>query len=209
MPEPAPSPDIRTVDVVPPQRSGETLWVVRGIAAVAIAGYFLIGVRRGDDEAAAALTSWQVLFRRQPEEVQRVTRELLSGFEEAALLRTPAGEWPSVERLAADLIPPFTPVPGRTPDYAWEHRRRATYVNYVGLPAAASPRPAFLLFIQEPDPEMRNLPHPGPLDEFHRKQADGAVLHVSVWFRPEAPVSNDVIWMPEREGWRQVVTGVK
>jgi hypothetical protein len=146
---------------------------------------------------------YQVFFRDQPESVQRRVRELSSGLEEAIRMRTPKDDWPSVAALASELVPPFAQVPGVKGTHRWEFRRRGDTLNYLGLPEAGVPEPAYLLLLEE------NFPHPpgSPLDEFHRRLGDGAIAHVGFWFHPSPPRTPGIVTRPEREGWTEVVQG--
>jgi hypothetical protein len=206
-------PAVRTVTVEPPRASVETLGVVRAAFAIVIVAWFVIGLRRPSGPAGPPLEPYQVRFRSLPDGVQRVGRELLAGFEEALQLRTPEGGWPGVEPLAAEGIQPFAAVPGASGVRTWEFRRHTRFVNYVGRPAAAS-GPAFLLIIEEPDPESPDVSHLGqaPLDEFHRRVDAKTVLHVSLWLHDDPAAAKDLVWFRERaamEGWRQITTSVK
>jgi len=150
---------------------------------------------------------FQVLFRDLPGSEQRIFRAMQEGLEEAASRRASAKEWPAVEALAAQDIPPFArDVLDRT-QLRWELRRDGLLRNYVGTPSAAPDAPAFLILIQEPDPvtgEKPQLVAGAPVDEEHKLLADGTLLHVTYWKRSPPASGSGIIAQPEVEGWTQI-----
>jgi hypothetical protein len=192
---------IRTVLVRPENGARETYAVAQGTVLLAVVSIVVASALKGPPETAQDLAPYQRLFREQPASLQRTYRDVLSGLEDALRLRTPKGEWPSVQVLREELIPPFV---GADPDYRWELRQKAAVLNYLGLPAPGTNKPVFLLLIQQ------GIPHPGTaaLDEFHRKCPDGSLIHVGVWIHPRPEVERGVIFVPEREGWTEIVTGL-
>jgi hypothetical protein len=194
-----PSPEVRTVSVRSPSGTRETLWVARVAAGIVLVSSLLAGLGRGSAGAERPIGTYQVLFRDQPDGVQRMVRELAGGLEDVIRLRTPKDQWPSVPALQEELAGPFVGVPG----WAWEFRQKGPFINYIGRPDPGSGHPAFLLLLQE------NVPHPGPtvLDEFHRRLGDGTLVHVGFWFHPKPDPGGEALRMPEREGWTEVVQG--
>jgi hypothetical protein len=190
---------LRTVVVRPDNGARESYWVLQAIVVIAIGSTLAAASRRAPPGTPESLALYQKLFREQPGPVQRVYRDLVSGLEDAMRLRTPKDGWPSVETLRAEFVPPFR----GNGELRWELRRKAGIVNYLGVPKEGSPSPAFLLLIQE------NIPHPGTpvLDEFHRKAPDGSLLHVGIWIHSAAPSVSEVLVVPERQGWTEIVTG--
>jgi hypothetical protein len=193
--------EIRTVLVRPEDGTRETYAVIQGTVLLAIVSLLVGSALGGAPEAAQVVAPYQRLFRDEPAPLQRTYRDLLSGLEDALRLRGPKGEWPSVQILREELVPPFA---GADPDYRWELRQKAAVLNYLGIPAPGSGKPVFLLLVQQ------GIPHPGTaaLDEFHRKGPDGSLLHVGVWTHPNPEVDRGVIFVPEREGWTEIITGM-
>ena len=191
--------DVRTVLVLPPNAAREGLSVLRAALSIAIAAFVVSGIRRGGVEAATPIATCQVLFADQPEPVQLKYRELVSGLEDLVRLRSPSDEWPSVETLAGSFVEPFA----GGPSYEWEFRRKGSLLNYLGRPGKGKAGLTYLLLLQE------NVPHPGNavLDEFHRRLDDGTILHVGVWFHPHPRLADEAVWMPEREGWTEIIRG--
>src|SRR5579863_4854269 len=155
---------------------------------------------------ARDLMPYQRLFRTLGGEDQRLFRELQEGLIEAENARSAARSWPAPAALAAQGIPPFADVPARggRRRYRWELRQEGLIVNYLGVPADRRD-PAFLLLVQEPDPQVPaaggaspaggGMPASGAAagsgtslaaqatDEIHHRLADGPLLHVSTWMR--------------------------
>jgi hypothetical protein len=192
---------IRTVLVRPEDGSRETYAVLQGTVLLGVVSILVASALKGAPETDPVVAPYQRLFREQPASLQRTYRELLSGLEDALRLRTPKGEWPSVQVLREELVPPFV---GADPDYRWELRQKGAVLNYLGIPAPETKKPVFLLLIQQ------GIPHPGSaaLDEFHRKCLDGSLLHVGVWIHPKPEVERGVIFVPEREGWTEIIAGL-
>jgi hypothetical protein len=201
---------IRTVEVLPPSAHGESRLVLRAAAAIIFGALFVIGLRAGDGgpengPRTGDLLPFQVLFRDAAPPVQRMYREMQEGVLEAENARAATKQWPAVETLAAQGIPPFALA---SPSYRWRLARDGTFVNYVGTPASTSDGPAFLVLIQEPDPGYVDTAT-APLDEVHHRLADGTLLHVSIWFRTAiaAAPSDQVLAQPFTAGWTQVLVG--
>lgn len=190
---------VRTVVVASPSGRRETLGVVRAAAVVVVVWIFVAGLQRGSAGVDQPLGTYQVLFRDQPEDVQRMYRELSTGLEDAIRMRTPSGEWPSIEELRKDFVGPFA----GSGKLTWELRKKGALINYLGHPASGPPGRTWLLLLQE------NVSHPetAALDEFHRKLPNGTLLHVGIWNHTDPRIGSDPLWMPEREGWTEVVLG--
>ena len=67
---------------------------------------------------------------------------------------------------------------GRSP-YGWTRTGEGLFVNYLARPSADVSEAAWLIVIQEPDPQAP--PDPAPNDETHRRLPDGTILHVTFW----------------------------
>jgi hypothetical protein len=231
----ASQPGVRTAEIGPPSARAETWNVLRAAALIVLAAWIYIadttapaGVGGGGAAAAGAgvaapgtapsgaagggaaeardLMPYQRLFRTLGGEDQRLFRELQEGLIEAENARSAARSWPAPAALAAQGIPPFADVPARggRRRYRWELRQEGLIVNYLGVPADRRD-PAFLLLVQEPDPQVPaaggaspaggGMPASGTAagsgtspaaqatDEIHHRLADGTLLHVSTWMR--------------------------
>jgi hypothetical protein len=191
--------EINTILIYSPSLREEIVNVLRTTMGILVIGLLLSGMHARSREGGEPIYTYQVLFHQQPNEIQRMYRELMSAFEDALALRNPSGRWPAVAQLEAEGIPPFTVLPG-APEYSWEMRIRSDCINYIGQPADTS-YPAFLLFIQE------NVPHPPgtPMTDFHRRLDDGSVLHFMVMFHTNPDPSTSVLYVPERLGWKQII----
>jgi len=201
---------IRTVEVLPPSAHGETSLVLRAAAAIIFGTLFVIALRAGDGSPengtrSDVLLPFQVLFRDTAAPVQRMYREIQEGVLEAENARAATKQWPAVDTLAAQGIPPFALA---SPAYRWRLVRDGVVVNYVGTPAPQSDEPAFLVLIQEPEPGYVDTPT-ALLDEVHHRLADGTLLHVSIWFHPAATAAatDQVLAEPSTAGWMQVLVG--
>jgi hypothetical protein len=207
--------EVRTVEINPPSRSGESLAVAMIAAFIAMCAVYTISIRKG----AAGLPgngatrsvdslSFQTTFQELPGPEQRIVRELLEGFTEAKRLRAETRAWPAPEKLAADQIPPFAQDVLDKMGYRWTLRQVRLVVNYVGT-ATAPGSPDFLLMIQEPEPADAYLPQPKVEDEEHQLLPDGKLLHVTYWMRPAGGVPAAIIARPEIERWTQIRVGGK
>jgi hypothetical protein len=190
---------IRTVLVAPETGARESYWVTQAMVLIALGSVVLASWGASVPPSSEFLDVYQRPFRDETPARQAMYRELASGLEDAIRMRTPGGDWPAVEALRAELVPPFQ---GDT-DYRWEFRSKGGIRNYLGVPREGSGKPAWLLLIQE------NVPHPGPvvMDEFHRKCLDGSLIHVGIWVNPAPKDLSGVIYAPEREGWSEIVLG--
>lgn len=197
---------IRTVEVRSRPARRETGFVL--VAATAIAGGALLvigpGSGAGTGPRAGDLLPFQVRFRDAPPAVQRSYREMQEGLLEAERRRAATKAWPAVATLAAEGIPPFALA---RPPYRWTLVRDDVFVDYLGLPDAGGP--AFLVLVQEPDPNTTDATDTSPADEVHHRLADGTLLHVSIWFRDGAPAvpADRPVTQPAAAGWTQVVVG--
>jgi hypothetical protein len=194
---------IRTVDVRPPSARREAGLVLAISAAIAGGALLVIapGSGAGTGPRAGDLLPFQVRFRDAPPAVERMYRETQEGLLEAERRRAATKAWPAVATLAADGIPPFALA---RPPYHWTLVRDDVFVDYLGLSDAGGP--AFLVLVQEPDP---NTSDASPSDEVHHRLADGTLLHVSIWFRDSASAvpAERPVTQPAAAGWTQVVVG--
>jgi hypothetical protein len=107
--------------------------------------------------------------------------------------RAAQGRWPEAGQL--QTLPGFT----------WTASREGYFLNYLATPADDPAAAAWLLVIQEPDPQAPI--DPAPNDETHHRLPDGTVLHVSIWtHRFGGQIDRRFVRQPERSGWTQVLT---
>ena len=176
--------------------------MLRWSLVVAIGSLLVIGrtgFKRGKLEPVA---TYQVRFRELTSKEQRIYREMGEGLSEAERVRGEKGAWPSVARLAADGIPPFAPDP-LARDLTWSLRREGSLFGYVG--ESGSSGPAYLIWIQEPEPGVPGDPPNTPADEVHHPIAGGIILHVGSWIRARSPAPAGVPLRPWMHDWKQVI----
>lgn len=203
---------MRTVEVLPPSRTGEATWVFLTAGLVVLGVIYLFAFERygwhGSDSAANARKAglpYQVLFRDLPDVEQRVFRTMQEGAIEALRLRGDSGRWPSVAALAADGVPPFAPDPLDKAGFRWSVEQAGLCVNYLGVPSATGTAPSFLILVQEPDPVTgERPPPPSVVDEEHQVLPDGALLHVTYWKHSTGGLRPGIIVDPALEGWLQI-----
>jgi hypothetical protein len=182
----------------------ELVNVVRCSVAVLVVVWLYLAVTVGDAaDTARRLLPFQTLVQNRPPSDQRMFRELQEGLLEAEASRSMTGEWPAVESLAADGIPPFAPDPtAKQASYRWMLVRGGSYLNYLGLPDRSGAA-AWVLVVQEPEPGVP--PDQNFEDEEHHRLLDGTMLHVSTWMHTEGnTVPERLIRVPQTEGWTQV-----
>lgn len=178
--------------------------VIRSAAAIVIAVWVYLAATLGSGaDAGRTLLPFQMLARDLPANDQRMFRELQEGLLEAEGARSTTGQWPTVDWLIADGIPPFTPDPiAKTAVYRWTLSRAGTLVSYLGTPDRAGAR-AWVVLVQEPQPGVP--PDQSFEDEEHHRLLDGTMLHVSTWTHADGTrVSSQVSSTPQAQGWTQV-----
>jgi hypothetical protein len=204
--------EVRTVEMKPPSRSGESFAVVMTAAAIAVCALYSILLRKGpaaaDGGAARSGDSlpFQRTFQELPSAEQRMVRQLMEGFAEAKRVRGETGRWPKPEALAADQIPPFAADAIDKAGYRWSLQEDRLIVNYFGTPKDRS-SPDYLLLIREPEPVGAETAQPGVVDEEHQLLPDGTLLHVTFWKRPAGPSPTAIVARPELERWIQIRLG--
>ena len=202
----------RTVEVDSPSPADEGGWVLLAAGFVLLGVIYTYGFEREASLGLSAATAsaggmlpYQVLFRDLPAAEQRTFRAMQEGVGEAVRVRDRHGNWPSVDDLAADGVPPFAPDVLDKAGLRWSGRSDGLFANYLGLPSADRAAPAFLIFVQEPDPVTgEKPPPPSVVDEEHQLLADGTLLHVTYWKRPAAGLYAGLVIDPAIEGWAQI-----
>lgn len=154
---------------------------------------------------AAERAPWQRSYLELSVDDQRLYRAIREGIFEAENRRaeSPGKQWPAVDALAGEGIPPFAHEPP-LPAMTWTMRRHGVYVNYVGEGAQLR----WLVLFIEPEPAAFTTPgeQAPPVDEEHHTLSDGTALHVTVWTQPVSePAPAAVLAFPVAEGWVQRV----
>ena len=198
----------RTVEVVPPSKSNESLSVLLAAGGIVLAALYGIAARTGlgARPAQADNLPFQMVFQDLPGPEQRMVRELTEGFAEARRVRAASGKWPAPEQLARDQIPPFAEDALDRAHYQWSLRQEGLLSNYLGTPAGEG-SPEYLLVVQEPEPKGGETAVAGVVDEEHELLPDGKLLHVTYWRRKFTGAGKPIYARPEIEGWTQIRLG--
>lgn len=177
-------PVTRTTEVQPDNLRDEIVLVMRLTAIIAVAAMLTMTALRSIDDKdsthGAALLEFQILVRDLPAPEQRIYRQMAEGLVEAERIRGQTKEWPSVDVLAAQAIPPFASDPLDKDGYTWRLLNDGVFFEYVGIPSASSSAPLFLMQLQEPDPGVPFISKP-PVDQVHHELSDGTPIHASFW----------------------------
>ncbi len=201
---------IRTVEVVPPSKSNESISVLLTSGVIVLFALYAIAARTGLGARAAQADNlpFQTLFQDLPGPEQRIVRSLREGFTEAKRVRAEQGAWPDPALLARDQIPPFAPDALDREGYRWSKKQERLLVNYLGTPGKQGSA-EYLLVVQEPEPVGGETAAAGVVDEEHELLPDGKLLHVTYWRRKFAggAAAAPIFSRPEVEGWTQVRLG--
>ena len=191
-------------EVVSPGRagSGRERASILLLAALIVGGigiYLALRVSGSGANAQKDLLPYQVLARTLPDAEQETFGAIRRGLSEAEAERGRLGQWPQPLALASRSIPPFA---GDAHSLRWQQFQQGKTVDYLGVPSDAA-SPAWLLVLQEPEPNMP--PDPAPLDDEHHKLPDGTTMHVYVWMHQYGGrVTPGFIAQPQSQGWTQV-----
>jgi hypothetical protein len=169
---------------------------VLGLAAlivVTVAVYLALKASSLGTLGAGTLLPYQALVATLVSSDQAIFADLQRQMVDVEAMRAAGGAWPEAAKLA------------NLPAYTWTASREGYFVNYLATPAEDVSAAAWLLMIQEPDPQAP--PDPAPNDETHHRLPDGTVLHVSIWaHRFGGQVARKFVRQPEAAGWTQVLT---
>lgn len=169
---------------------------VLGLAALVVLGvavYLALKSSALESPGAGSLLPYQELVATLVSADQTIFAELTKQMIDLEAMRAAQGEWPGAGRLEA--LRGFT----------WTASREGYFLNYLATPGDDGSAAAWLLVIQEPDPQAPA--DPAPNDETHHRLPDGTVLHVSIWtHRFGAQIDRRFVRQPERSGWTQVLT---
>ena len=143
---------------------------VLGLAAVvvlAVAVYLALKSSALETPGAASLLPYQELVATLVGADQAMFADLTKQVIDVEGMRAVEGQWPDAGRLK--VLTGFT----------WTASREGYFLNYLATPGGDPSAAAWLLVIQEPDPQAPV--DPAPNDETHHRLADGTVLHVAIW----------------------------
>jgi hypothetical protein len=181
-------------------RERASLVTVTGLVVGAVALYLTLRAFGGSPDAARNLLPYQTLARTLTASEQQMFAALRRGLIPLEAERARTSGWPEPEVLADGGIPPFST--SAADGMKWERFQRSATVNYLGLPADPA-APAWLLMIQEPEPNAP--PDPAPLDDEHHRLPDGTTLHIYVWMhRYGGRVAAGFVPQPQTSGWTEI-----
>jgi hypothetical protein len=160
--------------------------------------YLAFGRGANTADRPANLLPYQGLVRTLPESEQAMYRSIRDALPTLESERAQSRRWPTVTGLAGMGIAPFA----NSASYTWHQAQRGATVNYLGIPTDPA-QPAWLLTIQEPEPNQP--PDPAPLDDEHHRLPDGTTLHIYVWsHRFGGRVTPRFTPQPQSEGWTEL-----
>ena len=163
------------------------------LVVVAVALYLALKSSALESPGAANLLPFQELVATLVGADQTMFADLTKRMADIEKMRAAQGQWPDAGRLET------------LPGFAWTATREGYFLNYLATPAGDAAAAAWLLVIQEPDPQAPV--DPAPNDETHHRLPDGTVLHVAIWtHRFGGQVDHRFVRQPERSGWTQVLT---
>ncbi|RME45832.1 MAG: hypothetical protein D6795_16160 [Deltaproteobacteria bacterium] len=199
---------IRTV-TVPSRPVDETAVVLRCGALLVLLILLLPQFGRKVADTERMLLPYQDPFPRLPPRLWTTFNELRAALEEICALREEEGRWPSPQALSDAFIPPFSPIllaDGERLSHAWTFFEGPGIWIYLGRSRDPARSPHLMLRLEAaaPGADPRHLALIGT-DPFHRRLADGTIIHFSLWYHTTLPLSPLLTAPPERLGWRQVV----
>jgi hypothetical protein len=173
------------------------------LAALIVGGigvYLALRVSGSGGDAQKDLLPYQVLARTLPEGEQQTFTAIRSGLPDAEAIRGRDLRWPDPSELAQRGVSPFA---GQTVPYSWRRFETGKTVEYFGVPSDPA-SPAWLLVLQEPEPNMP--PDPAPPDDEHHRLPDGTTMHVYVWMHQYGGrvTPQFIASQPQAQGWTQV-----
>ena len=162
------------------------------LVVLAVAVYLALRSSALESPAAASLP-YQELVATLVGADQALFADLTKQMVDVEGMRAAEGRWPDAGRLKS--LTGFT----------WTASREGYFLNYLATPGGDPSAAAWLLVLQEPDPQA--AVDPAPNDETHHRLPDGTVLHVSIWtHRFGGQIDRQFVRQPERSGWTQVLT---
>lgn len=168
-----------------------------GVLVLGAVGLYLALGTGGGRSESGNLLPYQTLIRSLPTNEQQMYTAIRSALPTLETSRARTSRWPEPIVLAGDGVAPFAN--GATDKIEWQRFQRGATVTYYGQPADAA-APAWLLTIQEPEPNTP--PDPAPLDDEHHRLPDGTTLHIYVWMhRIAGRLTPAFVPQPQNEGW--------
>lgn len=170
------------------------------IAALVVGGvglYLALGSSDTAGNGTRNLLPYQSLVRTLPVAEQQMYTAIRGALPTMEDERARTSRWPQPMVLAANGVAPFATADAD--HIEWQRLQRGATVSYMGRPADES-APAWLLTIQEPEPNTP--PDPAPLDDEHHRLPDGTTLHIYVWMhRIGGRVAAEFVPQPQTDGW--------
>ena len=164
-----------------------------GLILVTVAVYLALKSSVLESTSPSRLMPYQTLVRTLVSSDQAIYEDLQKRLPEIERVRVATGRWPDASTLG--VLSPYT----------WSKAQEGFFLNYLATPSSDVSDAAWLLVIQEPDPQAP--PDPAPNDETHRRLPDGTILHVTIWtHRFGGQVRQAFVRQPESAGWTQVLT---
>jgi hypothetical protein len=160
-----------------------------------VAGY--IALQSDDGSSTRNMLPYQVLTRTLPIPEQQMYTAIRGALPALEAERARTSRWPEPVLLAANGVAPFSTA--SADQLEWQRFQQGATVTYFGSPADES-LPAWLLMIQEPEPNTP--PDPAPLDDEHHRLPDGTTLHIYLWMhRIGGRIAPGFVRKPENDGW--------
>jgi hypothetical protein len=174
-------------------RENTRVLALAALVVLAVAVYLALRSSALESPGAASLLPYQELAATLVGADQALFADLTKQMVDVEAMRAAEGRWPDAGRLKS--LTGFT----------WTASREGYFLNYLATPGGDPSAAAWLLVIQEPDPQAPV--DPAPNDETHHRLSDGTVLHVSIWtHRFGGQIDRKFVRQPERSGWTQVLT---
>ena len=172
--------------------------VLAGLIAGALGVYLAFGRSSGSEDTQRNLLPYQALARTLPTQEQQVYAGIRQALASLESERSRLSRWPGVSTLTAAGGPALAP----GTSFSWQQFQERATVNYLGVPADPA-SPAWLLVIQEPEPNTP--PDPAPLDDEHHRLPNGTTLHIYIWtHRYGGRVPVQFVPQPQTEGWTEI-----
>jgi hypothetical protein len=181
-------------------RERTSILLLAGLIVGGIGLYLALRVSGSAGTDRKDLLPYQVLARTLPDVEQQTFAAIRRGLSDAEAERAREARWPEPSALASRGIPPFARADGQS--LQWQRFQQGKTVDYLGVPSDPS-SPAWLLVLQEPEPNMP--PDPAPPDDEHHRLPDGTTMHVYVWMHQYGGrIAAGFFPQPQAQGWTQV-----
>ena len=181
-------------------REGTSILTVTALVIGAVGLYLTLRLFGGSGDAARNLLPYQTLVRTLTTTEQQMFTALRRGLPDLESERARTSQLAGTDGAGGRR---------RAPLFDRRGRRHAVAALPAGrhgqLPRAArrTSAPAWLLMIQEPEPN--EPPDPAPLDEEHHRLPDGTTLHIYVWMhRYGGRMPAGFVPQPQANGWTEV-----